>query len=72
VSDDAGVRILTAYRAPDRVVGGLCPMCERERQIAFEITVAHGAGSFDVWSVCDECAPRAARLLGWLGGEMAG
>jgi hypothetical protein len=46
-------------------------MCERDRSIVFDITVARGAGQFADWSVCDECAPRAARLLGWLGGSQA-
>ena len=38
-------------------------MCLRERQIVFDITLAAAPGEFETWSVCDECAPRAARLV---------
>lgn len=52
---------------PERITVDMCPMCQRERTIVFDVTVARGGGEFDVLSVCDECAPRAANLLRWLG-----
>jgi len=65
------LRILTTYRTAERVCVGLCPLCERERSIVFDSTVPHGRGEFEALSVCDECAPRAARMLAWLGEHMA-
>jgi len=68
---DATVRLLTTYRTADRVVRARCPMCDRDRSIVFDITFAAAPGEFETWSVCVECAPRAARLLAWLGGPQA-
>jgi hypothetical protein len=71
VTSDSSVSLLTTYRAPERIVEGRCPMCERDRSIVFDITFAIARGEFETWSICDECAPRAARLLAWIGGANA-
>jgi hypothetical protein len=71
VTFESHVSLLTTYRTPERVVQGVCPMCLRDRQIVFDITFAIARGEFETWSICDECAPRAARLLAWLGGSQA-
>ena len=65
------LRILTTYRTAERISSGMCPMCERERSIVFDITIAHGRSEFEALSVGDECAPRAARLFAWLGEHTA-
>jgi ClpX C4-type zinc finger len=66
-----GVQIMTTWRVPERQVTAACAMCGRERTIVFDLTAGSG-GRFDVMSVCDECAPRAERLMSWLGTMMAG
>ena len=66
-----GPQIMTTWRVPERQVMASCAMCGRDRQIVFDLT-AGGSGRFDVMSVCDECAPRADRLMAWLGRVMGG
>ena len=64
-----GTQIMTTWRVPERQVTAACAMCGRERRIVFDLT-AGGGGRFDVMSVCDECAPRAERLMSWIGRVM--
>jgi hypothetical protein len=65
------LRILATYRTAEQAALGRCPLCERERSIVFDVTVSHGLGELEALSVCDECAPRASRLLAWLREHMA-
>jgi hypothetical protein len=60
---------MSTYRVPERQENAVCAMCGRERNIVFDLT-AGGGGTFEVMSVCDECAPRAERLMAWLGKVM--
>jgi hypothetical protein len=71
VSAEEGPQIMTAYRTPERIETGRCHMCERDRQIVFDLTAA-SRGHFEVMSVCDECAPRASKLMGWIGRVLSG
>jgi hypothetical protein len=68
VTDGRDTKVLTAYRTPERILEAPCPLCEQLRPLVFDLTIGRDAAEFETLSACADCAPRAARLLRWLGG----
>jgi hypothetical protein len=71
-STSADPQMLSAYRVPERITRGQCGMCLRDRDLVMDLSAGRGGQIVASMAVCHECAPRAARLLSWIGTAVAG